>query len=323
MKKVLVHGSSSVEQLILSFPALHALKKESTDDEIYLAVFEHTKEAVKFLALDVKPIFLPEKYGNIFDAHRFAANLKSLANVDCFLDFESSMTSAFAGYNLKSPVRIGLKKGAAKYLRGENISRYDFYDTAAVGLVEQYLKKPLHEMKVMASGKKPIAVDDIFIKEEFVPDYLLIVLNELSFLNQHAAFFRSLFDGIENTTIRIVYCDRGDLTLQLNEIRDLHAAYNSTNKYEYGFVSDHTFLINQIIQSKGVITEKTWHSLICSYYGITSFSLEGVWPMLSQYFVAEMHSFEIRGKEEIKMIGKDGEMAVSTFVDFMHERFKI
>ena len=72
MKKVLVHGSSSMEQLILSFPALHALKKESTDDEIYLALFEHTQDAVKYLAFDVKQLLLPGKYGNIFDAHRFA-----------------------------------------------------------------------------------------------------------------------------------------------------------------------------------------------------------------------------------------------------------
>ncbi|MBI2521805.1 MAG: hypothetical protein HYV97_15425 [Bdellovibrio sp.] len=323
MKKVLIHGSASVEQLILSFPALHVLKKESTDDEIYLALFDHTKEAAKYLACDIKSLFLPVKYKNIFDAHRFVANIKSLANIDCFLDFESSVTSSFAGYNLKSPIRIGLKHGAAKYLRGENISKYDFYDTAAVNLVEQYLKKPIHDIKVMASDKKPLKADEVFIKGEFVPDYVLVILNELSFLNKHAAFFRALFDGIDNTIVRIVYYDRGDLTLQLNEIRDLHASYNSSNKYEYGFVSDHTFLINQIIQSKGVIAEKTWHSLICSYYGVTSFSLEGVWRLPPQYFIAEMNSFSIKDQGEIKLIGSDGEIGIDTFADLLNEKFRI
>ncbi|MEK6625042.1 MAG: hypothetical protein AABY86_08745, partial [Bdellovibrionota bacterium] len=223
----------------------------------------------------------------------------------------------------KSPVRMGLKQGASKYLRGGNVSRYDFYDVAAVGLVEQYLKKPFHDMKVMASGKRSLKPDEVFLKEEFLPDYVLLVLNELSFLSKHASFFRALFDGIENTTIRIVYFDRGDLTLQLNEIREMHASYNTTNKYEYGFVSDHTFLINQIIQSKGVITEKTWHSLICSYYGLTSFSFGGVCSMNSQYFVADMHSFQIKDQEEMKVIGKDGEMTIASFVDFLHHKFSL
>ena len=321
MKKLLVHGPSNVDQLVLSFPALHALKKEFSECEVYLAVFEHTKDVINYLSLDVTSLVIPGKYKNIFDAHRFAVNLKELANVDCFLDFESSMTSTVMGYHLKSPEKFGLKRGAAKYLLS-NQSKYDLYDSAVMGLVEQYTKKPLDQMKVMASRKKVVA-DEVFIKEEFISDYLLLILNELSFLDKHAAFFKTLFDGIENTKIRIVYFDRGDLTLQLNEIRDLHASYNSSNKYEYGFVTDHNFLVNQIIQSKGVIAEKMWPALIASYYGVTSFALDSSWPASSRYFVAELHPFTINEKESTKIFSNEGEMAVVSFLDFLHKKFNM
>ena len=174
----------------------------------------------------------------------------------------------------------------------------------------------------MASRKK-IKADEVFIKEEFISDYILLVLNELSFLDKHAGFFKTMFDGIENSKIRIVYFDRGDLTLQLNEIRDLHASYNSSNKYEYGFVSDHDFLVNQIIQSKGVISEKVWPALVASYYGVTSFALDSSWPATSRYFFAELHPFTINEKNSANIVGVEGEQSVVSFLDFMHQKFNI
>jgi len=316
---LLIHAPLRREEVVTLFPVIQNLKMGGFSNVI-LAIHECNKFLVEYLDFEQEFFVLPKDYADFLDAHKVAALFKSKYNFDTYFDFQSNSISAFLGQNLGIVNRYGFKSGFSSLLSKKTVERTKNIDESALLILKSHEISEI-KSKIMGKGTK-LKVDEVFIKKEDVPDYILIYLNELKFLAENGAFFINFFNEIQGIKFRFIYEARGDLTLLLHEIKELNEKFNKSNQYEYGEVKDSKFVIDQIINSKGVISDQEWPSLVANYYGVNAISLNSELFINPSMFVSNYIPFKITPSVD-KILSRDGEILIQSFIDMLHKNFSI
>jgi ADP-heptose:LPS heptosyltransferase len=173
-KVIAVKLPFDLQERILTFPFLHALREKYPEAELHFITPRKDIEILNLLPFEAYyHEFDEDEIENVFDVHRFCANAK-IFNVDLFISLTNSFADACIGLGLRAKKRVGFSDRWKTLVLTHKTSRlsghhvvedyYRLYELLVGGAVSKHLK-------VMSRELTPIIPD--------VTDYIAINLSPI------------------------------------------------------------------------------------------------------------------------------------------------
>lgn len=248
-----------LQERILSFPFLHALKEAYPKSEIHLITPKENIEVLNLLPFKAYYHEIEdEDLTNIFDVHRYCANT-NIFNLDIFINLTNSFTDACLGLGLRAKKRVGFSDNWKTLVLNHKVPRLSGHH-----LVEEYfsLFKELTgssfvpEKKVVSRELKPIVQSD--------ESYMAINLSPLreSMIEEE---FIELISQFENQTIVLFASDEQVRTQMLMD--SFIQKLPKKNTYINFTYRDWIELGRMVSYATGVITYSGSVGALASYVG--------------------------------------------------------
>ncbi len=261
IKVIAVRLPFDLQERLLAFPFMHAIKEKYKDAEIH---FISPKKNIEILNLLPFSAYYHEIENNeistIFDVHRFCANAK-IFNVDLFISLTNSFVDASFGLFLRAKQRLGFADNWKSLLLNQNVKRpighhicEEFFE-----LYRTHVKADVDlKLKVMSRTLSPV-----------VPDWdshPYIAIN-LSHLDQGIIDeeWVKLVQEFENQRI-IFFCSEDPERIALL-IQSFIAKLPKTNAYSFFMKKDWIELAKMLAYAKGVITYEGALASVAAYVG--------------------------------------------------------
>ncbi len=111
MKTIVIKLPFDLEERILSFPFLHAIRNKYPEADIHFITPKFNIEVLNLLPFKAfYHEFDEDEFKTVFDVHRFCVNSK-IYQVDLFFNLTNSFSDASFGLALKAPQRVGFSDG--------------------------------------------------------------------------------------------------------------------------------------------------------------------------------------------------------------------
>lgn len=261
IKVIAIKLPFDLQERLLTFPFLHAIKDKYPDAEIH---FITPKKDIEVLNLLPFTAFYHEVDENeirtIFDVHRYCVHAK-IFNVDLFISLTNSFTDASIGLSLRAKKRLGFSDNWKTLFLNQKVKRpvghhicEDFFE-----LYKAHVNTSVDlKLKVISRDLSPVIQD-----WDSLP-YVAINLTPLrnAVIDEEWA---KLVHEFENQ--RIVFFSSEDRERVAPLIESFMAKLPKKNTYTFFFQKDWIDLAKMLAYAKGVITYEGPLASVAAYVG--------------------------------------------------------
>lgn len=267
VKVIAVKLPFDLQERLLAFPFLHALRKRHREAEIH---FITPKKNIEVLNLLPFTAFYHEyeegDLGTVFDVHRFCAGAK-IFNVDLFISLTNSFVDACLGIGFRAKTRLGFSDGWKTLVFNEKTSRphnqhltEDFY-----ALYQEHVKASVDaKLKVSSRDLSPVITD------WDTEPYIAINLSPLRDLEIDGSWIDYINRFERQKFILFASEDQAKLQLMLTPFL---AKLNGKSRYQTFVYDSWIELAKMLAFSKGVITYNGPLATFAAYTGTRTFVL--------------------------------------------------
>lgn len=268
MKKILVRAPDDEENVILSFPFMHALKDEFPQDQINVICSERALDLYRFLPFELALHSFPEKKNTLPGIHHFAYNLHDVFNVDIYFDLVDDFKSAFMGFAFRCKERLGTDDGLKRYFLTKRLPLkfYSSLDYKSLDILQAHTQKDYSQLKVLGT--------EISLLKGALSPYLLILVDDFKSDENKRKLLRLFLDSFEKQKIIFWNYETEDF----EELETRQAFFASLtennpghNDYEFLKSANYKHLTQLLLSSKGVFTDQSWKARIGAYFGVDVF----------------------------------------------------
>lgn len=162
IKSIVVKLPFDLQERILAFPFLHALRERYPEAELHFITPKINIEVLNLLPFKAYyHEFDEDEISSVFDVHRFCVTLK-IYNADLFISLTNSFPDACLGLGLKAKQRVGFSDGWKTLVLNQKTPRpvghhvcEDFF-----ALYKEHVGKEVNErMRCMSRDLTPIVED--------------------------------------------------------------------------------------------------------------------------------------------------------------------
>lgn len=327
IKKILVKLPKMAEDVFLTFPFITILSEEFPKSEINLLIEEGDMTAFLYLPFKVKVFERPKNKQNLIDTHQFIANLHDVFNIDLFIDLENTFNSAFIGFNVRSPIRIGFDMGWNKHLLTKKYkSEFENnFERRSIRLLENYLGKDFKDFKLshpVGETQNNEKIDKLF-NEPDPPKFILIMLDNFSSVTKDIELWKNFFDSFDKTKFIIWTLNDEDIISEIFAKIDLDK--NELYMHRGTFPKELNYILRKV---SGVISNNNWAESLCAYYNTSVVTFVSNERKLPQFLYFKFRPLRIYFKDNLptKLLHADEERkfeSINEVVDFIHLNFKL
>lgn len=261
IKVIAIKLPFDLQERLLSFPFLHALREQYPESEIHFITPRKYIEVLNLLPFQAYyHEFDENEIENIFDTHRFSVNSK-IYNVDLFINLTNSLADASLGIGLKAKKRLGFSDGWKTIVLNEKTTRpvnhhlsEDFFS-----LLEAHTGKPFNQrLKVISRDLTPI------IKEWEGETFIAINLFPLLGVEINPKWIE-FFNLFENQNF-VLFASEDEVKVQLL-MKNFIDKLPRKNKY-FNFAHKSWIEIGKMLsQSNGLVTYNGPVATLSAYVG--------------------------------------------------------
>lgn len=327
IRKILVKFPRSKEDVVQCLPFIVTLSEEFPKAEINIIVEENCSLILSFLPFKVKLFERPANKLSLIETHHYCANLHDIFNIDLFLDLESSLNSAFLGFNFRAKERVGYEVKWNKYLLTKkfpepaNLS----VEKKAMRLLELYLNKDLKDVRIAKNRETGQAISNIekLFQEPEPPKFIMIMLDNFTNVSKQIDTWKMFFDSFQKQKFVIWSQEDEDVISDLFASIDL--GHNDLFMQRGANIKEMIYLFTKV---KGVIVNNIWAEGLCNYVGVDALSFfdnKEKWPNY-EYFRYRPQRVQFTHEAPIKYYVMDEvrEMyEMNQVVDQIHLNFKL
>lgn len=318
MKKILVRAPEKEEDIILSFPFMHALKEEFPQDQINVIAPEGIHDLYGFLPFELAIHPFPIKNNTLPGIHHYAYNLHDVFNIDIYFDLIDDFKSAFMGFAFRSKIRMGSDEGMKRYLLTKRLPPkfYSSVDQKSLELLQAHTSNDYSSLKVLGTEvsllKGAMAPYLLFLVDDFKGDEnrrKLLKLFIESFESQKMIFWNFETEDYEEMEIRQQFF----ASLAENNL--------GRNQFEFLKSANYKHLTQLLLAAKGVFTDESWKARLGAYFGVDVFYWGSKTLSPSTYFKFSPSTL-IMKTDKVGLLGMNEEKtfeSIDSLVDHLHQ----
>jgi ADP-heptose:LPS heptosyltransferase len=262
VKVIAIKLPFDLQERLLSFPFLHALREFYPESEIHFITPKKHIEVLNLLPFQAYyHEFDEDEIQSVFDTHRFSVNSK-IYKVDLFINLTNSLADAALGIGLKAKKRLGFSDGWKTMVLNEKTTRpvnhhlsEDFF-----ALLELHTKAPMNQrLRVVSRDLAPI------IKDWEGQTFFAINLYPLLDGVEIDPKWIELFNLFENQNF-VLFASEDEVKNQMlikNFMDKLPRKNNYFNFAQKTWIE----LARMLAQSNGLITYNGPVATLCAYVG--------------------------------------------------------
>lgn len=326
--KILVKAPPLKEDVFNIFPFLMALSEEFPKAEINIICEEKCSLAFSFLPFKTRAFERPKEKLNLIETHHYCANLNDVFNIDLFFDLENSFNSSFMGFNFRAKERIGYNLGwnkhllTKKFILEPNLN----VEKSSLTLLEQYMKKSFHELKISrikTEGSQVEKIEQLF-KEVEPPKFIMVMLDNFKNVTKHIEIWKKFFDSFQNQ--KFIIWSQEDEALISEIFSEIDLGHNDLYIHRGSDTKELVYLLNKV---QGVVLNDIWAEGLCNYFGVNAVSFiadERANLPRYQYFIfkPQRFIFQVNGSIKFSYLEEEREYAeMNQVVDHLHFYFKL
>ncbi|MCK5073255.1 MAG: hypothetical protein KAQ98_07495 [Bacteriovoracaceae bacterium] len=322
MIKILVRAPAKDEELVLSFPFLHALNEQYGAEKVSIILNEGQKNLYKFLPFPVEVHYFPAGQNSLSGIHHFCVNKLDIFNIDYYFDLENSLKSAFMGFAFRSKERIGYKRGLnrlflTKKLENEEFQTITENDERYLRLLSQFSGKDFSNLKVIGEETSFASLESRTHVLVCFEDFL-----KCSFKRELTEFFK----GFEEQKF-VFACQCDDESGVENQVEKEFQSFISeiggSNTYDIEKFKNSSQLIQLMTSSKVIFTNIEWQGEMASYFAIDAFvfsDTDAIMPVC-KYFKSSPMRIVFNDKDiSLNMEGGTRKIEnIQSLLDFVHQ----
>lgn len=308
MQKILIKAPSRPSEILATFPFIHKLNDLYSEVEINIILNEGVFNYYLTLPFRVNVYELPNHRQSITGVHKFAYGLNEVFNIDSYFNLEGKFLYNFMGRSFKAKQRIGLKQGIKSLfltnkLMPKGNSEFDIY---YMSFLEGLNENNYNDYKIIRKRAQQANTQNDPKRDEIDP-FLFVYLDQLNDV--------SLFNSFQNKYFKIVIENNQAETEQ----------FDPANKVELLPSKAVPEVVQQIVNSRGVITNQLWVSHLSNYLGVNCLYLNLNGPLLNNHFKHSSLSIDAIDGNKVQYQAEDESMVVSfeEFTDFVESYLKI
>lgn len=327
VKKILVKFPRSKEDVMQCLPFIVTLSEEFPKAEINIIVEEKCSLILLFLPFKVKVFERPASKLSLVETHHYCANMHDIFNVDLFLDLESSLNSAFLGFNFRAKERVGYEVRWNKYLltkkfpEPSNLS----VEKRAMRLLELYLNKDLKDVRISKNRETGQSISNIekLFQEPEPPKFIMIMLDNFTNTSKQIDTWKIFFDSFQKQKFVIWSMEDEDVISDLFASIDL--GHNDLFMQRGENIKELIYLFTKV---KGVIVNNVWAEGLCNYVGVDAISFfdkKENWPKYEYFkYRPQRVQFAVEAPIKYHVMDEVREMyEMNQVVDQIHLNFKL
>ena len=261
VKVIAIKLPFDLQERLLSFPFLHAIKNKYPDAEIH---FITPKKDIEVLNLLPFTAFYHEvdegEIRTVFDVHRYCVYAK-IFNVDLFISLTNSFSDASFGMSLRAKKRLGFSDNWKTLVLNEKTKRpvghhlcEDFFE-----LYKTHVNANIDlKLKVMSRDLRPI------IQDWDTTPYVAINLTPLRDAVIDEEWIKLVYDFKDQ---RIIFFSSEDKERVTPLIDKFISILPKTNTYSFFFQKDWIELSRMLAYARGVITYEGPLASVSAYVG--------------------------------------------------------
>ncbi len=286
VKKILVKFPRELSDVIQCFPFIITLSEEFPKAEINIIVEEGCSAILNYLPFKVRSFERPANKLSLIETHHYCANMNDIFNIDLFIDLESTLNSAFLGFNFRARERVGYEVKWNKYLLTkkfpmptENLS----VEKKSMRLLELYLNKDLRDVRISKSRETGKAIETIekLFQEPEQPKFIMIMLDNFPNVSKQIDLWKKFFDSFQKQ--KFVIWSQEDEGVISDLFASIDLGHNDLFMHRSYEAKEMIYLFSKM---KGVIVNNLWAEGLCNYIGVDSISFfdkRDKWPAY-EYF---------------------------------------
>lgn len=261
VKVIAIKLPFDLQERLLTFPFLHAMKEKYPEAEIHLITPKKDIEVLNLLPFQAYyHEFDEDELRSVFDVHRFCVHAK-IFNVDLFISLTNSFTDASIGLSLRAKKRLGFSDNWKTLLLNEKTKRpvghhicEDFFE-----LYRTHMNANVDlKLKVMSRELSPV-----------IPDwdenpYIAVNLTPLREAMIDEEWTKLVYDFQDQ---RIIFFSSEDRERVAPLIDKFIERLPPNNTYSFFIQKDWIELAKMLAYAKGVITYEGPLASVSAYVG--------------------------------------------------------